>query len=215
MRLGAHVFWTFLIPVVPLVLMVFGHNVWRHMCPLSLLSQIFGHRANQSRPLPNSMCRSPSPGGDTSRCAGCVRACPDIDPEKSYTATLSLPDAQSVYYGFYGLIAGFYAYFFLYSGDWHHYFSGDWSHVPNQLGELFSPGFYIGGHALPIPKVIAAPATLLVFVLVAQRIGRALEVGYGSWRTWLGRPLDATTIRHRCFSWAAFASINTFYTNLH
>jgi hypothetical protein len=305
---GAHVFWTFIIPVVPLFLMVFGHNTWRRLCPLSFLTQLPGYlglqrqMAGRNRPpviaatawlrrrawrvqfgllvlalaarllfinsdrlalglfmvgvmglallvgalwggktwchtlcpinvvqmmytgpggllegreggvaLPKSMCRAPSPTGDVARCVGCVRACPDIDQEKSYAATLAGADGQLVYYGFFGLIVGFYAYFFLYSGDWGYYFSGDWSHVPSQAAELLSPGFYLGGQAIAIPKLIAAPATLLIAVLAAWGLGNTLEKGYAAWRVRRERPVSALTLRHRCFSVSAFLSINVFY----
>ena len=38
--MGNRVFWTMLIPVVPLFLMLFGHEAWRRICPLSLVSQV-------------------------------------------------------------------------------------------------------------------------------------------------------------------------------
>lgn len=38
--LGAHFFWGLLIPLVPLFLMVFGHEAWRRICPLSFFSQV-------------------------------------------------------------------------------------------------------------------------------------------------------------------------------
>jgi hypothetical protein len=306
---GAHVFWTFVIPIVPLFLMVLGHNAWRRLCPLSFLTQLPGYLGFQrkvsgsARPpifttaawlhrrawavqfcllvaalaarllfinsdrlalgifmvgvmmiallvgslwggktwchnlcpinvvqmmytgpgglfedqgeggaqLPKSICRSPSPTGDVPHCIGCIRSCPDIDQEKSYVAALANPDSQLVYYGFFGLITGFYAYFFLYSGDWGYYFSGDWSHVPSQISELFVPGFYVGGRSIAIPKIIAAPTTLVASVLVAWRLGCTLEKAYGALRMRKKRPLNISVLRHRCFSITAFLSINTFY----
>jgi len=38
--MGARVFWTMILPLVPLFLMVFGHEAWRRICPLSALAQI-------------------------------------------------------------------------------------------------------------------------------------------------------------------------------
>ncbi len=34
------IFWTMVLPLVPLFLMVFGHETWRRVCPLSHFSQI-------------------------------------------------------------------------------------------------------------------------------------------------------------------------------
>lgn len=41
--MGTRIFWTMLVPIVPLFLMVFGHEAWRRICPLSLASQIPGY----------------------------------------------------------------------------------------------------------------------------------------------------------------------------
>ncbi|SCY90460.1 FHA domain-containing protein [Rhizobium sp. NFACC06-2] len=41
--MGTRIFWTMLVPIVPLFLMVFGHEAWRRVCPLSLASQIPGY----------------------------------------------------------------------------------------------------------------------------------------------------------------------------
>ncbi|QBF33975.1 4Fe-4S binding protein [Thalassococcus sp. S3] len=39
-EMGARIFWTMAVPLVPLFLMVFGHEAWRRICPLSMASQI-------------------------------------------------------------------------------------------------------------------------------------------------------------------------------
>jgi hypothetical protein len=39
-QIGARVFWTMVVPLIPLCLMVFGHEAWRRVCPLSLMSQL-------------------------------------------------------------------------------------------------------------------------------------------------------------------------------
>lgn len=39
-QIGARVFWTMVVPLIPIFLMVFGHEAWRRICPLSLMSQI-------------------------------------------------------------------------------------------------------------------------------------------------------------------------------
>lgn len=38
--MGARMFWTMILPCVPLFLMVFGHEAWRRICPLSFASRI-------------------------------------------------------------------------------------------------------------------------------------------------------------------------------
>src|SRR5262249_54824009 len=38
--MGNRIFWTMVLPLVPLFLMTFGHETWRRICPLSHFSQI-------------------------------------------------------------------------------------------------------------------------------------------------------------------------------
>lgn len=38
--MGARMFWTMVLPCVPLFMMLFGHETWRRICPLSLSSRI-------------------------------------------------------------------------------------------------------------------------------------------------------------------------------
>src|SRR5215831_4846856 len=38
--MGARFFWTMILPLIPLSLMLFGHQTWRRVCPLSQMSQI-------------------------------------------------------------------------------------------------------------------------------------------------------------------------------
>ncbi len=38
--MGNRIFWTMVLPLVPIFLMVFGHEAWRRVCPLSHFSQI-------------------------------------------------------------------------------------------------------------------------------------------------------------------------------
>ncbi len=49
--LGNRVFWTMIVPVVPIFLLVFGHEAWRRVCPLSFASQLpryFGMQRSRS-----------------------------------------------------------------------------------------------------------------------------------------------------------------------
>ena len=41
--LGNRLFWTLIVPLLPLSFMVFGHETWRRICPLSFVSQIPGY----------------------------------------------------------------------------------------------------------------------------------------------------------------------------
>lgn len=315
--LAPRIFWTMLIPILPLFLMVFGHEAWRRICPLSFASQIPGYlrlrrfrnkfdrrtghatRAimlidrkswlarnawyfqfgllfvgvtlrllaiNSDRhsmgfallavivaailtgilwggktwcnyfcpanivqkiytepggilesaphfsrpPLPQSMCRKPSPKGDVSACVACTASCGDIDLQGSYWTGVLDPQRRNVYYMFFGLVLGFYGYYYLYSGSWDYYFSGIWTHEDDVLQRLFAPGFCIFGTIIAVPKAIAAPLTLAVACALALLAGRALEALYRRLRS-QEDGMTEKVIVHHCLSVAAWLSINAFY----
>ena len=315
--LGNRVFWTMIVPVLPLFLMVFGHEAWRRVCPLSFASQLpryLGWRRrrpvlqrrtgriervpalvardswlqrnawyvqigvlytglctrilfiNSDRfalasallgvivsaitvgylwggktwcnficpanivqrihppprgpparaphvggtAVPQSMCRTAGPGPDKSACVACAANCGDIDLERSYWESLEAPYRRHVYYMFFGLIVGFYGYYYLYAGSWDYYFSGVWTHERGQLAQLLRPGLFVGGHAVPVPKVLAVPAFLLLSAGGSLLLGKLLEGGYRKYRRARGR-VSEPEIVHHCLCFSAYLSINTFY----
>ena len=321
--LGARVFWTMILPLVPLFLMVFGHEAWRRICPLSALMQIprrlgigrrdtvvdprTGKRESRVRlvkaggflaryfwfvqfgllwlglsfrllfinsdrfalaaffsgvivaaiavgylfggktwcqylcpvspvqkfyteprglfegkghlgagpgesTLTQSACRKiDAQGKEHSTCVACRSPCPDIDLERQYWRDLETAGRRFFYYGYLGLVLGFYCYYRLYAGNWEYYFTGAWTHDESQLGTLLSPGWFVFGRAIGVPKVIAAPVTLAAFILVAYGCGRLIEWIYRLWSDSRGRPLPVAELRHRVFALFTFATFNAFY----
>ncbi len=317
--LGARLFWTMLIPLVPLFLMLFGHEAWRRVCPLSFITQIpryldkqfyrkrFNRRSGrverklnlvprggwlqrnhwylqfgllfaalcvrilfvnsdrialagfmigiiaialtvsliwggktwcnyfcpigvvqkiytepgglleskahrEKRPVTQSMCRTSTEAGDRSICVGCTADCPDIDLEGGYWKGIEQPGRRFAYYGFFGLVVGFYTYYYLYSGSWDYYFSGAWTHEAGQLGALFAPGLFLSGQPVPyLPKLVATPLVLALFVLASFLLGAGLERLYARVRIAMGRPLNRRDLLNHTFSVTAFLSINAFY----
>jgi cyclic nucleotide-binding protein/4Fe-4S binding protein len=323
--LGARVFWTMILPLVPLFLMVFGHEAWRRICPLSALMQIprllgiqrretvvdprtsktetrvrlvkaggflaryfwfvqfgllwlglsfrllfinsdrlslaiffssvivaaitvgylFGGKtwcqylcpispvqkfyteprglfeskahvattAGGAMPaLSQSACRRIDGNGkEQSTCVACRAPCPDIDLERQYWRDVQTAGRRFFYYGYLGLVTGFYCYYRLYAGNWEYYFTGAWTHEDSQLATLFSPGWFLGGRAIPIPKVIAAPLTLALFIVASYACGRLIERSYDRWRERIGRPLAIAELRHRVFAFFTLVTFNVFY----
>jgi len=39
-EMGNRIYWTMVLPLVPIFLVIFGHETWRRLCPLSHFSQI-------------------------------------------------------------------------------------------------------------------------------------------------------------------------------
>ena len=108
-------------------------------------------------------------------------------------------------------MVGFFVYQYLYAGSWDYYFSGAWSHDPKQLSSLLAPGFYIAGHAIDIPKIVAAPLTLIVCASISYYAGQSTEQVYQSYLTSRGKTINITEIRHHCYSVWVFLSFNTFF----
>jgi hypothetical protein len=317
-ELGNRLFWTVIVPIIPIFLMVAGHETWRRICPLSLVSQLPGYLgfqrirkrldrrngrvlkqipliargswldrhaldvqlfllylglcarllfANSDRlslaillltvigaaflvgvflggkswchyfcpigvvqkiytqpsglldsaphktnpAIAQSTCRRPSTGADTNACVGCTSRCPDIDLERSYWESVDRPELVRIYFGFLGLIYGFYLYFFLFAGNWNYYFSGIWTHEEYPLGQLLGPGFYIDYEAYPIPKFLAAPLTLALFVAVGMLVGIVIDRAYAAVRERISPGFSATLARHHVLMAAAFVAINSFY----
>lgn len=315
--LAARIFWTMAVPLMPLFLMVFGHEAWRRICPLSFASQIPGYMGLQryrsrlerrtglvnrrvalinptgwlarhswyvqfgllftgvtvriliinsdrhalgisllsvigaamltgflwggktwcnyfcpanvvqkiytepggilestphfSRPaLPQSMCRKSSPKGDISACVACTANCGDIDLQRSYWYGVLDSERRNVYYMFFGLVLGFYGYYYIYAGNWDYYFSGIWTHEDGVAQKLLDQGIYFLGSRLIVPKVIAAPLVLALFCAFGLTIGRLLEAIYRRLRA-QREGMSEQILVHHCLSVSAWASINAFY----
>src|SRR5271165_56885 len=316
--MGSRIFWTMIVPVLPLFLMLFGHETWRRICPLSFVSQIprifgwqrkvktlnrtagsvdrilallpgdswmrrnhyyfqfgflsfgvlgrilfynsdrtalfiaflfilgfalaigwiyggktwcnyycpiaviqatytgpgglFDSKAHiASTPISQSMCRAPLAGVDRSTCVGCTMNCPDVDLENSYWKRVESNSKRFMYYALFGLIVAFYTYYYIYSGGWAYYMSGAWTHESGQLSTLFGPGIFLFGHALPIPKVVAAPVYFAFCIAGSFGLFALIEHVCGRISVRLGKPLKKAQLRHRMLTICAFLSINLFY----
>lgn len=197
-----------------------GGKTWcNYLCPIAIVQKIYteprgllesqAHLTRQS--VSQSMCRTSTPNGDVSICVGCTPNCPDIDLEKSYWEGIEDPSLRHVYYAFFGLIVGFYSFYYFYAGNWDYYFSGAWTHEADQIGNLFKPGMYIAGQVIGIPKILSAPLILGFFVVAAIILGKVLEYFYRFIVKSMQLPLTEAEIIGRCLSFSAYVSINYFY----
>ena len=314
----ARIFWTMLLPLIPIFLMLFGHEAWRRICPISLVSQIPGmiglqRRNKKLRPsgksnkfipklvpakswirknhyyiqfwylvagilgrtlfcnsdrmclaiafmviigsafttgifyggkswcqyfcpisviqatytgpgglldskahltsgaIKQSICRTPSPTGDLSACVGCSANCADTDLEKSYWKSVDSDKKRFMYYGLFGLIIAFYTYYYAYSGNWDYYMSGAWTHESGQMAALMKPGLWLAGHAVAVPKLIAAPLYFLFCIMVSYGGLRLAEALYGAWAARFATPLSKVQLRHRMLTVSGFLSFTLFY----
>ena len=199
---------------------LWGGKTWcGFVCPISIVQKIYTgpgglleSQAHLTRmPVSQSMCRTATAKGDVSTCVGCAPNCPDVDLERSYWQGIADPARRHVYYGFVGLIVGFYSFYYFYAGNWDYYFSGAWTHESDQLQQVFRAGLYIKNHAINIPKIITAPLVLGVFVLGAALLGKLLEMLYRRIRVIINRPLSDAEFFNHCLSFSAYVAINLFY----
>jgi hypothetical protein len=162
--------------------------------------------------ITQSMCRTvDSNGKEKSSCVGCQSTCIDIDVQLNYWKSVKQPDRELLFYGYFGLMVGFFVYMQLYAGSWQYYVSGAWSHDPQQLTSLFDPGFYINNRSIPIPKLVAAPLTLGLFSCASLYVGRSIEKACQTYFLKQGKRVKIETIKHYCCSFWVFISFNTFF----
>jgi hypothetical protein len=198
-----------------------GKSWCQYFCPMAPVQLFFtgtrgvkGSDAHLSAPgqITQSMCRTIDPqGNEKSACVSCQSGCVDIDIQRNYWNTFNQPDRQLLFYGYFGLMVGFFLYLYLYAGNWDYYYSGVWSHDTHQLSSLFAPGFYIAGTAIAIPKIVAAPLTLGVCAALSYYGAQLLEKAYRYDTIRRGKNLRKSEIRHRCYSIWVFISFNIFF----
>lgn len=201
---------------------LFGGKSWcQYFCPMSPVQKIFSEprgvfnsqaHFGDRQTISQSMCRTIGEGGkEQSACVACQSPCIDIDAERSYWDGITKSDRKFLYYGYLGLVAGFFVYSYLYAGNWDFYFSGDWAHQDGQLAALFNPGFYIFGKSIPIPKIVAVPLTLAGFCYGSYFLGQKLEKSYKAYLLRKGRFITQEQIQHQIFTVVTFVSFNFFF----
>ena len=221
-RLAMAIFLLFTISSAIAVGFLFKGRTWcQYFCPMAPVQMFYtgprgllGSVAHQSPPqsITQSTCRTvDSSGQDKSACVSCQSPCIDIDAERAYWDGITRPDQKLVFYGYFGLMLGFYFFYFLYAGNWDYYYSGAWTHEEGQLSTLFKPGFYIFNHPLPIPKIIAAPLTLAFFGAASYFVCLTLERAFRFYLKRANKSLSNEQILHICFVLCTFVSFNVFF----
>ena len=198
---------------------LWGGKTWcNYICPANIVQRIYTEPRGLLEsapqfgrpPIPQSMCRTSTRGNEKSACVGCMTGCGDIDLERSYWESIEDPTKRNVYYMFFGLIVGFYGYYFLYAGNWDYYFSGFWTHEAGQIASIFDSGLMIGTWMIPIPKLLAVPLVFAAAVLTSLCMFKLVEAIYREIRRSESQISEAEIINH-CLAFSAFVSINIFY----
>lgn len=205
------------------VVWLLGGRGWCHyVCPFGMVQTVFtgprgllDSQAHTSIPkgVTQSMCRTvdDGAGSEKSACISCKTPCMDIDSEKSYWEHLQQPGRRLIQYGYLGLVIGYFLFYWLYAGNFDYYFSGVWSHESAALDNLWKPGFYWFGTALPIPKLVTAPLTLGWFAIATVHLGTHLEKRYRGYLKTHSPHLSPEQAQHRLFSICTFLAFNIFF----
>jgi len=198
-----------------------GKSWCQYFCPMAAVQKIYGEprgllnskaHEEQSPPITQSMCRIVKPNGkEQSACVACQSPCIDIDAERSYWNGITKPQQRWLYYGYVGLVIGYACYYYLYAGNWDYYFSGAWAHQENQLATLLSPGFYLFGRSIAIPKLLAVPLTLGLFTIGGYLVLSKLEKLYKAYLFRQQQHLNQEQIQHRIFTLCTFFIFNFFF----
>ena len=200
----------------------YGGKSWcQYFCPMASVQKIYGEprgllnskaHEDHSQTITQSMCRIvKSDGKEQSACVACQSPCIDIDAERSYWDGITKPEQRWLYYGYVGLVIGYACYYYLYAGNWDYYFSGAWTHQENQLATLLSPGFYLFDRPIGLPKLLAVPLTLGMFIIGAYFLGRKLEKLYKTYLLKQQQHLSQEQIQHRIFTICTFFVFNLFF----
>jgi len=198
-----------------------GKSWCQYFCPMAPVQIVFngprgllGSEAHQGsrQTVTQSMCRSiDKEGNEKSACVGCQSPCIDIDAERNYWETASKPGRRFVQYGYVGLLLGFFIYYFLYAGNFDYLFSGAWLREQAQLSTWLSPGFFIAGQAIAIPKFAAIPLTLLGFIGFSYAGLSLVERHYQTVNKRSQNALSVQQVTHTIFSLCTFFCFNVFF----
>jgi hypothetical protein len=190
---------------------VYSGKTWCNLlCPIGLVEKIYTEPS-----------RGAAPSTLTSQCAPCVackKHCPDIDQEQGYWKEMSEPARRTAYFAWPGVVVGFYVYYWLVAGTWDYYFSGAWAYEVDQPSGWLAEGFhFVAG----VPRVVAAPLTLVAFGLASWLVFAAIEAVFARRAVAaLGtepapsddkRAAARARIRHHMLAFAGFVGFNAFY----
>ena len=198
-----------------------GKSWCQYFCPMAPVQHIFAepvglltrkaHVQTQSltQSLTQSMCRTSI--GDRSACVACTSTCMDIDAERRYWDWIERPEMQWTYYGYLGLVIGFFSSFYLYAENWDYYFSGVWTRESTLIADSVQSGFYFFNHQLYVIKLVAVPTLLAIAGLITYSAGCTIEFIYLKWHQKIKSNVSSAVLKHHLYSVWTFISFNTFF----
>lgn len=156
-----------------------------------------------------SMCRTSI--GDRSACVACTSTCMDIDAERRYWDWVKRPETQWTYYGYLGLVLGFFGSFYLYAENWDYYFSGVWTRESTLIADSVQSGFYFFNRQFYVIKLFAVPVILAISGLSSYTVGRGIESLYLKWHQKIESNVSLVVLNHHLYSVWTVVSFNIFF----
>jgi hypothetical protein len=189
---------------------VYAGKTWcNFLCPVGMVEKIYTEPARRALP-PRDVSSQCSP------CVACKKHCPDIDLEQGYWKEAGETPRRIAYFAWPGIVGAFYVYYYLVSGSWTYYFSGAWAYERDLPAKALGPGFTF---APAIPRVVAAPLTLIAFGAASFAMFAVIEKLLLAAR--LGAlPADASDetkaslrarVRHGMLAFCGLVAFNAFY----
>ncbi len=155
-----------------------------------------------------SMCRTST--SDRNACVACTSTCMDIDAERRYWEWIERPEMQWMYYGYLGLVLGFFGSFYLYAENWDDYFSGIWTRESTLIADSLHSGFYFFNHQLYVIKLVGVPVILAIAGLTTYLTGCSVEFLYLKWHQKIKSNVPSIVLKHHLYSVWTFILFNTF-----
>jgi hypothetical protein len=186
---------------------LYSGKTWcNFLCPLGVVERIHTEPAGSvvGRKLSSSRCVP---------CTACKKHCPDVDVAQSYWKELLAQPRRITYYAWPGVVLGFYVYFYLVAGTWAYYFTGVWTYERELPTHALDAGLFF---APQIPRLVAAPMTLVAFGAASVAVFWAIERGVLAivTRRAASEPTRAplaARVRHAMLAFTGMLAFDAFY----
>nr|HEX4317574.1 cyclic nucleotide-binding domain-containing protein [Kofleriaceae bacterium] len=193
---------------------VYAGKTWcNFLCPVGMVEKIYTEPAKGA-------AASEDLTSQCSPCVACKKHCPDIDLEQGYWKEAAPGDdgrsRRIAYFSWPGIVIGFYTYYYLVAGEWSYYFDGQWTYERDLPSKALGPGFTF---APAIPRVVAAPLTLIAFGAASYLVFSLIERVVLASRTRAlpdpatpeARDQLAARVRHGLLALCGLIAFNAFY----
>lgn len=228
-RLFLGIFLSLLIVMAIVIGAIFGGKTWcQYICPMAPVQKIYtspgglleSSGLEESSPIQKSQCRSigvkkadvqNSLKEDENACVGCKNFCPDIDLELNYWKEINKPGQSFTYYGYLGIVLGFYFFQRIYMGHWDFVFNGSWTSY-NSLNYINQAINIFGNYFIPkwlLSTIVMIGTCIGVVGLLSFVEKKLLKIFFEQEENY--KNFNPDQFKHKMFMLVSWLSINLFY----